>query len=154
MSNLVYQHTQIGYLIIYITIAIVAYFSYISVIAGFKIIIAIFMVLIVMILASFTSLKVTLNQQYLKIKFGYGLYQKKIVVREIKFVQIVKNHWYYGWGIRYWLWPKMTIFNISGFEAVEIKMRDGRIYRIGTDQPQKLAYAIKMQLQKINQVRF
>ena len=48
----------------------------------------------------------------------------------------------------------MTIFNISGFEAVEIKMRDGRIYRIGTDQPQKLAYAIKMQLQKINQVRF
>jgi hypothetical protein len=48
----------------------------------------------------------------------------------------VKNHWYYGWGIRFW--PGMTIFNVSGFDAVEITMQNGRRYRIGTDEPAQL----------------
>jgi len=30
------------------------------------------------------------------------------------------------------------IFNVSGFDAVEIKMKNGKIYRIGTDEPEKL----------------
>ena len=36
----------------------------------------------------------------------------------------------------------MMIFNVSGFDAVEIKMQDNKIYRIGTDEPQKLEQAI------------
>jgi len=36
----------------------------------------------------------------------------------------------------------MRIFNISGFDAVEIKMKNGKIYRIGTDEPKKLEQAI------------
>jgi hypothetical protein len=55
---------------------------------------------------------------------------------------IVKNHRYYGWGIRVWFWPKMWIFNVSGFEAVELKMKNGKTYRIGTDEPKKLEQAI------------
>ncbi len=46
--------------------------------------------------------------------------------------------WYYGWGIRGWLWPKMWIYNVSGFDAVEIKLKNGKMYRIGTDEPKKL----------------
>ena len=49
-----------------------------------------------------------------------------------------KNHWYYGWGIRLWFWPHMWIFNVSGFDAVEIRMKNGKIYRIGTDEPENL----------------
>jgi len=48
-----------------------------------------------------------------------------------------KNHWYYEWGIRGWLWPKMRIYNVSGFDAVEIKVKNGKTYRIGTDEPKK-----------------
>jgi len=36
----------------------------------------------------------------------------------------------------------MRIYNISGFDAVEIKMKDGKRYRIGTDEPKKLEVAI------------
>jgi len=36
----------------------------------------------------------------------------------------------------------MWIYNISGFDAVEIKMKNGKTYRIGTDEPQKLEQAI------------
>jgi len=63
--------------------------------------------------------------------------------------KIVKNHWYYGWGIRAWLWPRMVIFNVSGFDAVEIAMKNGKIYRIGTDEPEQLEEVI---LQSINKI--
>ncbi|OHA40495.1 MAG: hypothetical protein A3G59_01195 [Candidatus Taylorbacteria bacterium RIFCSPLOWO2_12_FULL_47_20] len=101
------------------------------------------MVLILFILASFSTLTVTLGENYLRIKFGYGIFRKKFPRGEIASAKIVKNHWYYGWGIRLWLWPKMWIYNVSGFDAVEIIMRNGRIYRIGTDVPRELETAIK-----------
>ena len=37
----------------------------------------------------------------------------------------------------------MWIYNVSGFDAVEIIMRNGKIYRIGTNTPGKLEAAIK-----------
>jgi len=60
------------------------------------------------------------------------------LLSEIKSVKIVKNKWYYGWGIRYWFWPKMWIFNISWYDAVEIIMYNDKIYRIWTDDPENL----------------
>ena len=52
-----------------------------------------------------------------------------------------KNRWYNGWGIR--LIPRGWIFNVSGFDAVEIQMKNGRRYRIGTDEPEALLAAIQ-----------
>ncbi|HOX60708.1 MAG TPA: hypothetical protein PLV72_01725 [Candidatus Magasanikbacteria bacterium] len=37
----------------------------------------------------------------------------------------------------------MRIYNVSGFEAVEIILKDGKIYRIGTDVPGDLENAIR-----------
>ena len=36
----------------------------------------------------------------------------------------------------------MCIYNVSGFDAVEIQLKNGKIYRIGTDEPKKLEQAI------------
>ncbi|PIZ54468.1 hypothetical protein COY24_03695, partial [Candidatus Uhrbacteria bacterium CG_4_10_14_0_2_um_filter_41_21] len=63
-------------------------------------------------------------------------------------VKTVKNHWYYGWGIKIWFWPKMWIYSVSGFNAVEITMRNGKIYRIGTDVPKELEAEINKHLNK------
>ena len=80
-----------------------------------------------------------IDQNYLRIKFGYGIFKKRFMLREISSVRTVKNHWYYGWGIRVWFWPYyMLIYNVSGFDAVEIRMKNNKIYRIGTDEPKKL----------------
>jgi len=100
------------------------------------------MAFVVFILASFLTLTVTIDENYLRIKFGYGIFRKKFLRSEITSAKSVKNHWYYGWGIRAWLWPYMWIFNVSGFNAVEIKLKNGKIYRIGTDEPKKLKQAI------------
>lgn len=101
------------------------------------------MALILFILASFITLTVSIDENYLRIKFGCGIFHKEFLMKEIVSTKIVKNHWYYGWGIKVWFWPHMWIYNVSGFDAVEIVMRDGKVYRIGTDNPNELEVALK-----------
>ena len=72
--------------------------------------------------------------------FGIGVFGKSFATKEVRRASIVRNHWYYGWGIRYT--PHGWLFNVAGLNAVEIELHTGRKYRIGTDQPQQLHDAI------------
>ncbi|WP_210409057.1 hypothetical protein [Methanococcoides sp. AM1] len=137
-----YKHTQTGYFIIFASLVVVLLFGFILSTTDFEPIVFAIMLFIVLILISFTTLKVMIDENYLRIKYGYGIFWKRFPLNEIVSARTVKNHWYYGWGIRLWLWPKMVIFNVSGFDAVEIKMKNGKIYRIGTDEPKQLELAI------------
>lgn len=146
-----YKHTQIGYLMLVVTLAVLVLFAqaYItaraeppSYYSGTNFAVTATMALIVFILASFGSLQIIIDGKHLRIKFGYGIYQKKFSLNDIASAKTVKNHWYYGWGIRGWLWPKMWIYNVSGFDAVEIKLKNDKTYRIGTDEPEKLEQTI------------
>lgn len=146
-----YKHTQFSYLMLIITLAILVFFIWMYITAsaepvsadsGTNLAITSIMTLIVATLASFISLQVSVDKIYLKIKFGYGIYSKKFPIHNIISAKTVKNHRYYGRGIRIWLLPKMRIFNNSGFDAVEIKLKNGKIYRIGTNDPKNLEQAI------------
>jgi hypothetical protein len=146
-----YKHTQIGYLMFTVLLAVIVLFAWVRIIAsvespsidsGPNFAVTAVMVLILFILASFVSLQVIIDGTYLRIKFGYGIYQKKFLLDDIVSAKVARNHWYYGWGIRLWLWPKMWIYNVSGFDAVEIKLKNGKTYRIGTDEPKKLEQTI------------
>ena len=137
---------------IIVTLAVLALFAWAQITAraeppsvdsGTNLLVTAVMVLILFILASFTALTTSIDEKYLRIKFGYGIFKKRFLLGEIVSTKQVKNHWYCGWGIRLWLWPKMWIYNVSGFEAVEIVMRNGKIYRIGTDTPSELEMVIK-----------
>ena len=150
-----YKHTQIGYLMIIVTLAVLALFAWAQITAraeppsvdsGTNLLVTAVMVLILFILASFTALTTSINEKYLRIKFGYGIFKKKFLLSEIVSTKQAKNHWYYGWGIRFWFWPRMCIYNVSGFDAVEIVMKNGKIYRIGTNIPSELETAIKQSI--------
>ncbi len=117
--------------------------------SGTNLLVTSVMVLILIILASFSTLTTSIDGEYLRVKFGFGLFKKKFPLKEIATVTSVKNRWYYGYGIRFWFWPKMWIYNVSGFDAVELTMKNGKIYRIGTDVPKELETAIKFSLSKI-----
>jgi hypothetical protein len=147
-----YKHTQVGYLTLAVTLAVLAFFLWVyitasaespSVDSGPNFVISATMVLILFILASFATLTVSIDENYLRIKFGCGIFARKFTLNQITSVKTVKNYWYYGWGIKVWLWPYMRIYNVSGFDAIEIIMKNGKIYRIGTDVPQELENAIK-----------
>lgn len=147
-----YKHTQIGYLMIIVTLAVLVLFAWAqytvrseppSIDSGADFLVTSIMVLILFTLSSVTTLTVSIDEKYIGVKFGYGLFRKKFLLSEIASVKQAKNHWYYGWGLRVWFWPHMCIYNVSGFDAVEIIMRNGKIYRIGTDVPSELESAIK-----------
>src|SRR3989344_508204 len=128
-----YKHTQIGYLMLFVTLAVLVLFAWMyitalaeppSVDSGTNFAFTLIMVLILFIFASFTTLSVSIDEDYLRIKFGYGIFRKKFALSEIASVTRVKNHWYYGWCIRLWFWPRMWIFNVSGFDAVELRTKN------------------------------
>lgn len=146
-----YKHTQTSYMMIAITMAILLYFLRIynsatmepvSPDSGTNLLVTSVMVLIVLVVASFVSLHVTVDEKLIHIKFGYGLFSKKIPLQDIQSVKAVRNKWYYGRGIRVWFWPYMWIYNVAGLDAVELQMKNGKIYRIGTDQSDKLLQAL------------
>ena len=49
--------------------------------------------------------------------------------------------WWYGWGIH--LTPYGWLYNVSGWDAVAITLRNGRRVSLGTDQPNELCAAIR-----------
>ena len=88
----------------------------------------------------FASLTVNVSPQSISLRFGPGLFRKRFAVAEVTDARVVRNRWYYGWGIK--LTPHGWLYNVSGLDAVEIQLRGGRKYRIGTDEPMALAAAI------------
>ena len=84
----------------------------------------------------FHSLTVAEFDNYIEIKFGPGLIKKKFLYDEIESCSIARNKWWYGFGIR--KIPGGWLYNVSGLNAIKLNMKNGKEYRIGTDEPQKL----------------
>jgi hypothetical protein len=92
----------------------------------------------------FSTLTVTVDGRSVAVRFGPGLIRRRIDIGKVRAVWPVRNLWWYGWGIHWtphgWLW------NVSGLDAVEIDLADGRCFRIGTDEPEALAQSIESAL--------
>ena len=141
-----YKHTQIGYLLIIALGAATLLIGYLSVRTtnpGAILLLA-FMLLC---LSLFATLTVQINNQAVNIQFGIGVIRKHFSLKDVQAYRIVKNPWYYGWGIH--LIPDGWLFNVSGWEAVELQMKNGRKYRIGTDDAQGLMDAMAIYVQKV-----
>ena len=90
----------------------------------------------------FHSLTVQIRDGWLACWFGPGLIQKRFPLEDISEAEAVRNKWYYGWGVRYT--PHGWLFNVSGLDAVQITLLSGKTYRIGTDEPEALLRAIRL----------
>ncbi len=136
-----YRHVQTGYLMIaFLGIpGIAAAIAMINL--GYNLPLLIVALALLFTLLLFHSLTVTIEDGFLKISFGIGIIKAKFSLDEIESHQPVKNSWLYGWGIR--LTPHGVLYNVSGLDAVEIKMKSGKRYRIGTDAPEELDRAIE-----------
>ncbi len=88
----------------------------------------------------FSSMTVTIEDDLLTVRFGLGIFRKRLILSAIESCEIVENPWYYGWGVR--RIPGGWLFAVSGREAVEVIMKSGKRYRIGSDEPEVLAAAI------------
>ena len=136
-----YEHTQVGYVIIVAIVAVMVLIGIILATAGINWIAIAVLVIIAIALALFPSLTVVIQEEELEVRFGSGVIRKRFKLNEIESCQTVKIPWYYGWGIR--MTPQGLLFRVSGFNAVDIKLRTGKRFRIGTDVPQELEEAIR-----------
>jgi hypothetical protein len=98
-------------------------------------------IVLLLCLLLFHSLTITVTRESVRAVFGIGLIRKTIPLTRIRAATIVRNPWYYGWGIH--LTPHGWLFNVSGFDAVELTLDTGRHVRLGTDEPAQLLAAIR-----------
>jgi hypothetical protein len=97
------------------------------------------------VVAMFFSLTVEIEKNALTCRFGVGLIRKDIPLSEVSHVSAVLNPWWVGWGIR-WIPGQYWVWNVSGFQAVELTLKDGSRFRIGTDEPEALVHAIELSM--------
>ncbi|HEY3256250.1 MAG TPA: hypothetical protein VGJ91_19965 [Polyangiaceae bacterium] len=138
--NVSYRHTQVGYLLIGLLLAGAIGISASVVFGNGPHALVFAVALLGLCLLLFPTLTAVVQGDTLCCFFGLGLIRRQIPVREILSVSVVRNPWRYGWGLRSipggWLW------NVSGSDAVELRLRDGKRFRIGTDQANVLREAI------------
>jgi hypothetical protein len=139
-----YEHTQVGYLIIAAVTAAIVLINVIQVTTGLNWVATAVSIILIAALILFASLTVVIGDNVLEIRFGPGLIRKRFYLPDIESCQMVKNPWYYGWGIH--LTPHGSLYNVSGLHAVEIRLKTGRRFRIGTDRPQALYEAIAREI--------
>lgn len=136
-----YKHTQIGYLTLG-GLALATVLILVATLAGGKnsvTIIALFVVGIAAIL--FSSLTVEIRDGALRWYFGQGVLRKQVRLEEIEHVERVKNPWLYGWGIR--LTPHGWLYNVSGTDAIQVRLKGSKQFRLGTDRPDELLHALQ-----------
>jgi len=90
------------------------------------------------------NLTATVDLEGVRISYGIGIINRRIRHQDISQCSPVKNPWWWGFSIRKipggWMW------NVSGLSAVELKLKNSRVFRIGTDEPEMLAAAIRERL--------
>ena len=78
--------------------------------------------------------------------FGPGLWTYRLPLDQIENVATVRNQWWQGFGIR--KGPGFWLYNVSGLDAVELRLKSGDVRRIGTDDPHGLAAALQTAARK------
>ncbi len=81
----------------------------------------------------FSSLNIVITSKEFRISLGIGVVRKSFPISDIVSCEVVKNPWWYGWGVK--VIPGGWLFSVSGTQAIEIKLKNGRRYRVGSDDP-------------------
>jgi len=140
----VYQHTQRSKILFFIIIVVALVHAFPDVQIWIQLDKCCCFIIMIFALYLFNSLTVKITSDKISAAFGSGLIHKTIPFTRIKSAEKVRNKWIYGFGIR--LIPDGQMYNVAGLDAIELKLTNGRVFRIGTDEPDKLLEAIKSQI--------
>jgi hypothetical protein len=88
----------------------------------------------------FGGLTTKVGSGSLDLAFGIGVISKSIPLEHIESAGVVRNRWWYGFGIR--LTPHGWMWNMKGLSAVELTYKTGKKFRVGTTDPEGLLAAL------------
>lgn len=130
-----YHHTQRGTLILAVTLGLAGLFFGLGFSIGTLKSLWISIPILLVCAWLFHSLTIEISDSELHWRFGPGLIRKSVLLTEITAAEAVRTG--PSWGIH---WSPRTgwLYNVSGFDAVAITLRDGNRFCLGTDEPQAL----------------
>ena len=107
--------------------------------------IVLFMAVILAVVVWFSRLATIVVAGTLEVTFGLwgrGWPRREFDLAEVTVVGEAASPWWYGFGVR--KVPNGTMYNIWGLRAVDVALPDGKVFRIGTDDPEGLLAAISL----------
>ncbi|MEZ5176142.1 MAG: hypothetical protein R2823_08050 [Acidimicrobiia bacterium] len=140
-----YRHAQVTVIPSVLTFALLASVQIIVAVAGaFVWWTLIFSIAILLLVMHFGRLVVTIGSGEIAAAFGSGWPVERIAFDEVIEARVVRNHWLEGFGIR--KVRRGWMYNVWGLDAVELERSSGKVFRIGTDEPDMLKAAIDLHL--------
>jgi hypothetical protein len=139
-----YSHTQVGYVMLTLLTLGTFCTTFWMIYLGFSWIAFFSLVVLDVSLILFSTLTVEISDGILDVKIGPGILHKRFNLTDVRDCFIPSSLLHPTIGER--LMPEGWLYNLSGRHAVELKMKNGRYYRIGTDVPSELAEHIRASL--------
>jgi hypothetical protein len=138
-----YERTQVGYSIIWIACCVAALLAIIAIFAPphDRNICLTISAIVLATVPLFYKMTIKIDNGTLRASFGIGLIRKGVQLAQIAGCEPIRIRWWYGWGIH--LTPYGWLYNVAGWGAVVITLRNGRKFSLGTDDPHGLAAAIR-----------
>jgi hypothetical protein len=99
-----------------------------------------FLAFVGFIMVAFNKMQVIVDDQQVVVHFRWGWPERRYSLADVHRVDVVRNKWWYGFGIR--LTPHGWMYNVWGLDAVQLNFDDGKAFRIGSDDPINLAAAL------------
>ena len=143
--TLPYKRMQVGLLMLLVLVPPTLYAASLGVQTGWHPVAVFALVVLLLALAALHAMTVRVDAREITVRLGFVPYAVRLKVAEIETAQRVRNEVRQLWGARPldggWM------FSVSWLDAVELKMHDGSVYRIGTDRPDELLAAIEAAMQ-------
>ena len=136
-----YEHTQTGYFLIWVLLIGAAITLVIGASNPMHWISFVITIVLLLSIAGFYKLTIRIDTERLRVTLGLGFIRKEVRVADIATCESIRIRWWYGWGIHFT--PYGLLYNVSGWDAVAIRLHNGRLFALGTDDPQGLVAAIR-----------
>lgn len=141
-----YEHTQTGRLSLILGLLAVAFAALIALPLEeptFRMVFAVLALVFLPLALCFHTLTTRVDDEALSITFGpIPLFRKRVPLRHVRSATVARSNWIDGWGVHFvprrgWTW------NIRGFACVQLRLAVGGTLRVGTDDPDGLAEALR-----------
>lgn len=141
MSNTPYRHTQVGWVMVVVTVLVTALPVALVAQSGGTLLALLTGLPIAAIVGNMTTLTTWVTGDEIGLRFGLGIHRRRISARSVRSARIARPPALSGIGIR--LVRSGWLYNVGPGRVVELDLDGGRTVMIGTDEPEALLAAVE-----------
>lgn len=136
-----YQHKQYAVFIFFVLAWIGGFVALAWNLIGADVPLMVFAGVLVLVGFLFHGLTVKVTDETISWAFGPGVAGQKLILSDIIEAKAVQNSYRHGIGIR--ITHDGWVYSVSGFSAVQLTLKDGSVYRVGTNDQQGVLSALE-----------